>query len=51
MHRIELTADERGELKAVIRKCSGAAALARRARCLLMWADVERRVDIRAKPA
>jgi hypothetical protein len=49
MHRMTLTADERGELEAVIRKRSGSAALARRARCLLLCADGERRVDIRAK--
>jgi hypothetical protein len=46
-----LTADERGDLEAVIRKRSGSAALARRARCVLLWADGERRVDIRAKLA
>ena len=39
MHRMKLTADERGELEAVIRKRSGSAALARRARCVLLWAD------------
>jgi transposase len=44
-----LTDDERGQLEAVIRKRSGSAALARRARCVLLWADCERRVDIRAK--
>ncbi len=48
---MKLTADERGELEAVIRKRSGSAALARRARCVLLWADGERRVDIRAKLA
>ena len=46
-----LTDDERGQLEAVIRKRSGSAALARRARCVLLWADCERRVDIRAKLA
>ena len=40
---MKLTADERGELEAVIRKRSGSAALARRARCVLLWADGERR--------
>ena len=48
---MKLTADDRGELEAVIRKRSGSAALARRARCVLLWADGERRVDIRAKLA
>jgi hypothetical protein len=46
-----LTPDERGELEAVIRKRRGNAALARRARCVLLWADGERRVDIRSKLA
>ena len=35
---MKLTADERDELEAVIRKRSGSAALARRARCVLLWA-------------
>ena len=35
----------------MIRKRHGSAALARRARCVLLWADGERRVDIRAKLA
>ena len=48
---MKLTASERDELEAVIRKRSGSAALARRARCVLLWADGERRVDIRAKLA
>lgn len=46
-----LTADERAELEAVIRKRHGNAALVRRARCVLLWADGERRVDIRTKLA
>jgi transposase len=49
-----LTADERGDLEVVIRKRSGSAALARRvrrARFVLLWADGERRVDIRFKLA
>jgi transposase len=46
-----LTADERAELEAVMRKRHGNAALARRARCVLLWADGERRVDIRTKLA
>nr|QDL89314.1 Nicotinate degradation protein R [Sym plasmid] len=33
-HRMTLTADERGEMEAVIRRRSGSAALARRARCV-----------------
>lgn len=46
-----LTTDERDQLEAVIRKRSVSAALARRARCVLLWADGERRVDIRTKLA
>jgi transposase len=46
-----LTADDRAELEAVVRKRHGNAALARRARCVLLWADGERRVDIRTKLA
>jgi len=47
-----LAADERGELEAVIRKRSGgAAALARWGRCVLLWADGERRGDIRGEVA
>jgi len=44
-----LTSEQRGELDAVMRKRHGNAALARRARCVLLWADGERRVDIRSK--
>ncbi|ART52181.1 IS630 family transposase [Acidovorax carolinensis] len=51
MYRMLLTDDERGQLEAVIRKRSVGAALARRARCVLLWADCERRVDIRDKLA
>ena len=51
MHRMKLTKQERDELEAVIRKRHGSAALARRARCVLLWADGERRVDIRTKLA
>ena len=51
MHRMTLTTDERSELEAVIRKRHGNAALARQARCVLLWADGERRVDIRDKLA
>ena len=46
-----LTAGERGVLEAVTCKRSGSAALARRARCVMLWADGERRLDIRAKLA
>jgi transposase len=46
-----LTADQRDELEAVIRKRNGSAALLRRARCVLLWVDGERRVDIRCKLA
>jgi transposase len=48
---MNLTKQERDELEAVIRKCHGSAALAPRARCVLLWADGERRVDIRTEPA
>lgn len=50
-NEIDVTADERGELEAVIRKRGGSAALARRARCVLLRAEGEPRVDIRAKLA
>jgi len=46
-----LTSEQRTELEAVMRKRHGNAALARRARCVLLWADAERRVDIRSKLA
>jgi transposase len=46
-----LTAAERGELEAAIRRRHGNAALARRARCVLLWAEGERRVEIRSKLA
>src|SRR5437016_878647 len=49
MHRMTLTTNERSELEAVIRKRHGKAALARRARCVLLWAGGERRVDIRGQ--
>src|SRR5438105_6106192 len=51
MHRMTLTADERAELEVVMRKRHGNAALARRARCVLLWVDGERRVDVRTKLA
>ena len=46
-----LTPDQREELEAMLRKHSGGAAQARRARCVLLWADGERRMDIRSKLA
>jgi transposase len=46
-----LTSVQRTELDAVMRKRQGNAALARRARCVLLWADGQRRVDIRSKLA
>ena len=46
-----LTNEQRSELDAVMRKRHGNAALTRRARCVLLWADGERRVDIRSKLA
>jgi transposase len=51
MQRIMLTAAQREELEAMLRKHSAGAAQARRARCVLLWADGERRVDIRSKLA
>mgnify|MGYP001549210709 FL=1 len=48
---MKLTKREREELEAVIRRRHGSAALARRARCVLLWIDGERRVDIRTKLA
>jgi transposase len=49
MQRTMLTSEQRSELDAVMRKRHGSAALARRARCVLLWADGGRRVDIRSK--
>lgn len=46
-----LTSEQRSELDAVMRKRHGNAALARRARCVLLWAAGERRVDVRSKLA
>ncbi|UXI68209.1 helix-turn-helix domain-containing protein [Tahibacter amnicola] len=51
MPRLTLTKDQRDELDAVMRKRKSSAALVRRARCVLLWADGERRVDIRDKLA
>lgn len=48
---MNLTTDEREQLEALVRKRSASAALTRRARCVLLWADGERRVDIRTKLA
>ena len=46
-----LTSEQRSELDAVMRKHHGNAALARRGRCVLLWAAGERRVDVRSKLA
>ena len=46
-----LTGGQRAELDAVMRKRHGNAAMSRRARCVVLWADGERRVDIREKLA
>jgi transposase len=51
MQRTMLTSEQRTELDAVMRTRHGNAALARRARCVLLWAAGERRVDVRAKLA
>ncbi len=48
---MKLTKQEREELETIVRKRHGSAALARRARCVLLWIDGERRVDIRTKLA
>ncbi len=46
-----LTSEQRAELDAVMRKRHGNAAISRRARCVVLWASGERRVDIREKLA
>ena len=46
-----LTIEQRAELDAVMRRRHGNAELARRARCVVLWSDGERRVDIRSKLA
>ena len=46
-----LTIEQRAELDAVMRRRHGNAALARRAQCVLLWSDEERRVDIRSELA
>ena len=46
-----LTIEQRAELYAVMRRRHGNAALARRARCVVLWSDGQRRVDIRSKLA
>ena len=51
MQRFMLTSEQRAELDAVMRRRHGSAALTRRARCVLLWSDGERRVDIRSKLA
>ena len=47
MTRIELTEEAMAELQSTLRKQTGNAGLARRARCVLLCARGERRVDIR----
>ena len=47
MTRIELTEQTMAELHSIMRKQSGNAGLARRARCVLLCAGGGRRVDIR----
>ena len=47
MTRIELTEQAMAELQSIMRKQTGNAGLARRARCVLLCAGGERRVDIR----
>lgn len=51
MERITLDAEQQAELQALTRTRHGSAAVARRARCILLWAAGERRVDIRDKLA
>ncbi len=51
MQRTMLTIEQRAERDAVMRRRHGNAALARRARCVVLWGDGERRVDIRSKLA
>ena len=48
---MNLSSDQRDELRSVLRQRHGNAAVIRRARCVLLWADGERRVDIRDKLA
>ena len=51
MERISLSEEQRAELQALTRSRHGSAAVVRRARCILLWAAGERRVDIRDKLA
>lgn len=51
MERITLNEDQRAELQALTRSRRGSAAVVRRARCILLWAAGERRVDMREKLA
>ncbi|UCE31037.1 MAG: IS630 family transposase [Burkholderiales bacterium] len=51
MERITLNDEQRADLQALTRSRHGSAAVARRARCILLWAAGERRVDIRDKLA
>jgi transposase len=51
MERITLNEEQRAELQALMRSRHGSAAVVRRARCILLWAAGERRVDMREKLA
>ena len=51
MQRMVLTTEQASELNAVLRQRHGNAALARRARCVLLWSRGERRVELRNKLA
>jgi transposase len=51
MERPTLSEDQRTELQALTRSRHGSAAVVRRARCVLLWAAGERRVDMRKKLA
>jgi transposase len=51
MERTTLNEDQRSELQALTRSRHGSAAVVRRARCILLWAAGERRVDTRDKLA
>lgn len=46
-----LTEEQQADLQAITRSHNGSAAVVRRARCVLLWAAGERRVDIRNKLA
>ena len=51
MQRMMLTTEQASELNAVLRQRHGNAALARRARCVLLWSLGERRFELRNKLA